>query len=92
MSDRRRQLPDADAVSDRWRPAPEIDTNIAEADIGAIKVGQDGQIQCNDAFGERESGRGRYGRFVQSERAAEMSSSYNVVVGFDNDSGLLPSG
>lgn len=65
----------------------QIDTNIAEADIGAIRVGLPVKFSV-DAFGERE--------FTGSVRQIRINPtvqqnvvSYNVVVGFDNESGAL---
>ncbi len=65
----------------------QIDTNIAEADIGAIKVGQTVKFSV-DAFGEREF-QGQVRQIRLNPSVQQNVVSYNVVVGFDNDSGLL---
>lgn len=65
----------------------QIDTSIAEADIGAISIGQ--QVRFGvDAFGEREF-RGQVRQIRLNPSVLQNVVSYNVVVGVDNESGLL---
>lgn len=67
----------------------QIDTNIAEADIGAIQVGLPVKFTV-DAFGEREFN-GSVRQIRINPTVQQNVVSYNVVVGFENKSGsLLP--
>jgi HlyD family secretion protein len=65
----------------------QIDTNIAEADIGAIRVGLPVKFTV-DAFADREF-RGAVRQIRINPSVQQNVVSYNVVVGFDNDSGVL---
>lgn len=65
----------------------QIDTNIAEADIGAIKVGLPVTFTV-DAFGDREF-RGSVRQIRINPSVQQNVVSYNVVVGFENESGIL---
>lgn len=65
----------------------QIDTNIAEADIGAIRVGLPVKFTV-DAFGDREF-KGAVRQIRINPSVQQNVVSYNVVVGFDNDSGVL---
>lgn len=65
----------------------QIDTNIAEADIGAIRVGLPVKFTV-DAFGDREF-HGAVRQIRINPSVQQNVVSYNVVVGFDNDSGAL---
>ncbi len=65
----------------------QIDTNIAEADIGAIRVGLPVKFTV-DAFGDREF-HGAVRQIRINPSVQQNVVSYNVVVGFDNDSGVL---
>lgn len=65
----------------------QIDTNIAEADIGAIRIGQPVRFSV-DAFGEREF-RGEVRQIRLNPSVQQNVVSYNVVVGVDNESGML---
>jgi HlyD family secretion protein len=65
----------------------QIDTNIAEADIGAIRVGLPVKFTV-DAFADCEF-RGAVRQIRINPSVQQNVVSYNVVVGFDNDSGVL---
>lgn len=67
----------------------QIDTSIAEADIGAVQIGQAVRFSV-DAFGDREFA-GQVRQIRLNPAVQQNVVTYNVVVGCDNASGqLLP--